>query len=105
MSVRYGCCSAFVLADEGDVTMIVTACHVVTDEVADERARMAIAVDPGPASDRYELELVTAWHLRPDVNLAIGRVERADLTGFAVDLGPWPLHHDVLSIEHSSSIK
>ena len=98
------CGSSFIIADDGERTLLATACHVVEGQPAGVDEPMAIAVDVEEGSDRYSLRRVQGWHLRPDVDLAIGWVEGTELRGFEIGAERWPRNRDVMSIEHSGSI-
>lgn len=95
--------SCILTADTG-ATFVLTAAHVV-DEATEGGGTLGFPLAPPMGSGRMPLVPVTRWHLRRDLDLALGCQAQPGLGGFRVHAGALSINRDVITIEHSGGFR
>jgi hypothetical protein len=96
--------SSFLVPAAAGETFVVTAAHVLDDGRGDGGV-LGFPIDPPPGVSRMPLVAVAKWHVRQDLDLAVGRHEQLGLEGFRVHTGALVVNRDVMTIEHSGGFR
>ena len=98
--------SSFVVAGEWPAPMIVTAGHVVTDVNLTTGERFTAAFLSEPMGVLKELRYVNVdrWHVREDLDLAVGTLNAEDVVGLPLHHGDLYPNADLYSLEHRDSL-